>query len=84
MITISLNLSKIPKEKITTGKDGCKYVNITLNERKAPDKFGNTHFVAMYKTKEERNEQTVYIGSGKTVDFRQPTFQPAEDDSLPF
>jgi hypothetical protein len=77
MITGSICLSKIPKDKITTGNDGLKYINIVISERKEVDKYGNTHFIAMNQKKDEREagEQRVYIGQG--IDRS----TPKQDDS---
>lgn len=73
MINISINLSKIPKDKIIDGKKG-KYVNITVQELQQPDQYGNTHYVAMSQTKEERaaKVEKVYLGNGKEYNFNKP------------
>jgi len=66
MINTSINLSKIPKDKIIDGKKG-KYLNVTIDQLKEPDAYGNTHTVYISQTKEERAAKVakVYLGSGK-------------------
>lgn len=41
----SLCLTDIPKELITTGKNGKKYLNIVVNKRREVSQFGMTHYV---------------------------------------
>jgi hypothetical protein len=71
MINISIDLNKIDKSKIKSHANGAKYYNITVDERKEPDQFGNTHTVYEQQTKEERaaKEGKKYIGSGKEFKF---------------
>lgn len=92
MKVISVCLSDIPKEKINVGKNGKKYVNLVVDDKKETDKFGNDTSVYVNQTKEERNnkEVRVYVGNGKTYTFdRQPsqgggsTFEDSDQD-LPF
>lgn len=70
MINININLSRIDKTKIYVGKDGNKYVNLILCKRKEADKFGNTHFLAMPKDKENKDAQTIFVGSGKEYVYK--------------
>lgn len=63
MIKLSINLSKIPKDKITTSKSGDKWINLVVWENKEPDKYGYTHSVTM--NKKDKEEKTVYVGTGK-------------------
>ena len=67
MINISICLSDIPAKDRKQGKNGKWYCNLVVGEKKETDNYGNTHYVAMSKTKEQReaNEPTVYIGNGK-------------------
>jgi len=91
MIKISVNLSKIPKDKITTSKTGEKWINLILWENKdGVDKFGNTHSLTVSKTKEEKDQPNVYVGNGKDSSV-QATTAPNEIgksdndyDDLPF
>lgn len=47
LINCSICLSDIKKveEKIKVGKDGRKYLNICIAERREPDTHGNTHTI---------------------------------------
>lgn len=85
MVNISIDLTKIDKSRIVEGKNGQKYYNITVDQRKEADKFGNTHTVYQTPTKEEREakKDKVYIGSGKEFIFNNqqqaaPQQQPTE------
>ncbi len=56
MITASIDVTKIDKNKIVVGKKGGKYINLVLIEnRNGVDKYGNDGFIAQETTKEERN-----------------------------
>jgi len=70
MIAININLSEIPKDQIFEGKKG-KYITLIVDERKAPDNYGNTHTVYISQSKEEREakKDKQYIGSGKLYSF---------------
>lgn len=75
MINISIDLSKIDKTRIKEGKNGAKYFNLTVDEKKTADQFGNTHTVYQTPTKEEREakKDKVYLGSGKEFKFNNST-----------
>jgi hypothetical protein len=80
-LIIDICLSDIPKEVMTEAKNGKKYVKLSLVERKEPGKYGETHFVAITQTKEQREAKapTVYVGSAKPM-FSAPK-QPTADES---
>lgn len=89
MIQLSLNLDKIPKDKIYQGKNA-RYLFVTVAERKEPDNYGNTHSVYIYN--KDTKEKT-YIGDGKEEKWNgQQTAkkdawdgkQQAKMDDLPF
>lgn len=73
MITISIDVMKIDKSKLVAGKNGEKYYNITVDELKEPDRFGNTHTVYQSQSKDERaaKKDRVYLGKGKEWKFEQ-------------
>jgi len=90
IINVSINLDKIDKSKIIEGKKG-KYLNLTVGaNRNGEDQFGNTHYVAISQTKEEREAKApkVYLGNGKEFVFSDgPASAPAtagNDGDLPF
>jgi hypothetical protein len=62
MIKLSICLSDLPKEKITTAKNGKKYINLVMWENREVDKFGNTHSIQV--NKKEKEEPTIYVGNG--------------------
>jgi hypothetical protein len=66
MITISLCLSDIPKEKIKKADNGKLYINLCVTKRKEPTAYGVDYNVMVSKTKEEREAkaETIYCGSG--------------------
>jgi ABC-type Fe3+-citrate transport system substrate-binding protein len=98
MEVISICLSDLPKEKMTVGKNGKKYINLVVDKRKEADQYGNTHTVYVNQTKEEREakENKTYVGNGKEYLFnsqqstpqntlQQSQPQPSNDgDDLPF
>lgn len=45
MIKISICLSDLPKEKITTAGNGKKYVDLIVSEHREPSKYGDTHTI---------------------------------------
>jgi len=53
-----------------------------LSERKETGKFGETHTLYVSKNKDERNAPTVYVGSGKTVEFKQEAVTAETIDGL--
>lgn len=66
-ITASICVSKIPREAIKVAENGQKYVSIVIAEGKEPDAYGNTHYITLSQSREEREakEKKVYIGNGK-------------------
>jgi hypothetical protein len=63
----SLCLSDIPKELISTGNNGKKYLNISIRQRREPSQWGHTHNVLVDVPKEQRAEgsKPIYIGNLK-------------------
>lgn len=93
MIKISIDVTKISKERLYQGKtreDGssAKYLSITLVENKeGKDRFGNDGFVAEDVSKEERlaGVKGVIVGNWKKLEFgeRKPVERPAVAPSAP-
>jgi len=67
IIKTSIDLNKIPKDKIYIGKKG-KYLPITITINDEPDQFGNQGPVVV-ETKEEREAKAekTYLGNVKVV-----------------
>ena len=93
IINASIDLAKIDKAKITAGKNGQKYYNISIVLNDEADKFGNDVSIIAAQSKEERaaKQSKVYIGNGKTVwtsnGIPEPTAKPLpapSSDDLPF
>lgn len=55
-LTGSICLTDIPKEFITEGKNGKKYVNFAVSKRKETSQFGETHTITVSKPKDQRKE----------------------------
>lgn len=67
----SLCLTDIPKELITVGKNGKKYLNIVVNERRGVSQYGMTHYVKAYVKKDQAKEGVnYYIGELKPSDYQ--------------
>jgi len=97
LISISVCLSDIPKDKIKLASNGKKYISLVVAQRKEVSQYGETHTVFISQDKEERaaNIDKVYIGGGKefiqastpvTVEDieKMPVANPVEQDDLPF
>ena len=95
LISISICLSDIPKDKIKVATNGKKYLNLAVAQRKEVSQYGETHtvFVSQDKDEREANLAVCYVGGGK--EFTQKVtpvtveavegMPPAEDLSdLPF
>jgi len=68
IIKASIDLNKIPKDKIYVGKKG-KYLPITITLNDELDQFGNQGPVVVEQTKEERDAKApkTYLGNVKVV-----------------
>ena len=67
MKTASINLSKIDKTKLITGKSGDKYLSIVIWENEQTDQYGNDFAIQQQLSKEEREAgaKPIYLGNGK-------------------
>ena len=68
IIKASIDVNKIPKDKIFVGKKG-KYLPITITINDELDQFGNQGPVVVEQTKEERDAKAAktYLGNVKVV-----------------
>ena len=68
ILNTSINLSKVPKEKIIEGKKG-KYLPVTITINDELDQFGNQGPIVVAQTKEEREakQKKVYLGNVQVV-----------------
>jgi|TARA_R100000541_G_scaffold51317_1_gene58756 hypothetical protein len=84
IITGSINLSNIPKDKIIDGKKG-KYLPISISINDEPDQFGNQGPIVVSQSKEEREAKSAktYLGNIKVVWGNGVMPEPAPRDGQP-
>ena len=84
IIKASIDLNKIPKDKIFVGKKG-KYLPITITINDELDQFGNQGPVVVEQSKEERDAKSpkTYLGNVKVVWSNGNNVQPAPRDGEP-
>ncbi len=84
IINFSIDLNKIPKEKIINGKKG-KYLPITLTLNDEVDNFGNNEPVIVAQSKEERESKAgkVYLGNATVAWTNGQNVAPAPKDGQP-
>ena len=82
IIKASIDLTKIPKDKIYQGKKG-KYLPITITLNNELDQFGNQGPVVVEQTKEERDAKApkTYLGNVKVVWTNGQNVEPAPRDN---
>lgn len=82
IINASIDVTKIPKESLVTGKKGT-YANVTvfINDE---TRFGNNCSLAMSQSKEEREagNPKIYLGNGKVV-YTEGAVKVAEREDAP-
>ena len=68
IIKTSIDLTKIPKDKIIDGKKG-KYLPLTITLNEEVDQFGNQGPIIVAQSKEERDAKMdkVYLGNVQVV-----------------
>lgn len=75
----SICLSDIPKELITTGRNGKKYLNVEVRQRREPSAYGNTHYIkASCRVQDRREGVNYFIG-----DLKPSRFQDGVQDAQP-
>jgi hypothetical protein len=84
IIKTSIDLTKIPKDKIIDGKKG-KYLPITITLNDELDQFGNQGPVIVSQSKEEREaeEKKVYLGNVQVVWTNGDNVAPAPRNGAP-
>lgn len=85
LINCSVCLSDIPKDKIKEGRDGRKYLNICVAERRTPDQYDNTHTIYVSQDKDERiaKAEKKYIGSGRAYNPQPVAATPEAVEQMP-
>lgn len=81
----SICLTDIPKECITTGKNGKKYLNIYVNERQQPSQYGHTHYIKVAQPKDVTLPEgtKLFIGDLKESSFSQQSQQTQSTTQQP-
>jgi hypothetical protein len=84
IIKASIDLNKIPKDKIFIGKKG-KYLPITITINDEVDQFGNQGPVVVEQTKDERDAKAAktYLGNVKVVWTNGTNVDTAPRDGAP-
>jgi len=84
IIKASIDVNKIPKDKIFVGKKG-KYLPITITINDELDQFGNQGPVVVEQTKEERDAKApkTYLGNVKVVWTNGTNVETAPRDGTP-
>lgn len=78
--SVSICLDDIPAEHITTGKNGKRYVNLTINKKKEPDQYGKDLSVQI-DTWNPDNAATPKAAQSHTP---KQEYSESEGDKLPF
>ena len=83
LISTSIRVDKLPKEKFVKGKDGAVYYNFTISVNDQT-RFGNNASIAMSQSKEQREagEPKVYLGNGRVV-YTEGAVTVAEREDAP-
>lgn len=93
ILNVSIDLTKIDKNKIKPHANGAKYYSMDIIVKDEPDQYGQNVAVKSGQTKEEREAKTpaTYIGNGKIVFTKAPKVSaaapentPVTDSELPF
>ena len=93
IIKVKIDVTKIDKARLFQGKNGAKYLDCTLIERRdGRDQYGNDFMVTQDVTKEERlaGSRGAILGNAKYLDAQPKGNQPSpssaqeDDSSVPF
>ena len=84
IVNFSIDLTKIPKDKIIDGKKG-KYLPITLTLNDEVDNYGNNGPVIVAQSKEEREAKVakVYLGNATVAWTNGQNVEPAPREGQP-
>lgn len=85
ILNVSIDLTKIDKNKIKPHANGAKYYSMDIIVKDEPDQYGQNVAVKNGQTKEEREAKTpaTYIGNGKIVFSKAPETNVAISDNTP-
>lgn len=67
---VSICLSDLPAEHITTAKNGKKYINLAVNKKQAPDQYGKDLSVQVdtWKKEEAKVEDVKNVSVSNSLD----------------
>jgi hypothetical protein len=98
IVNFSLDLTKLPKEKMIKGKKGT-YINLSLNVNDQTNQYGKNASVIVSQSREEREakQDRIYVGNGRVIwtdgnittaeqkeELTAAAQQPDREDDLPF
>lgn len=93
IISLSIDVNKITPKRLYEGKNGAKYLKLTVSVNDDVDQYGNNVSCYEEQTKDEREAkaQRNYLGNGKvtwksdgsSTTTKQPE-QPKEKQKLPW
>jgi hypothetical protein len=83
IVNFSLDLTKLPKDKMIKGKKGT-YINLSLSLNDQTNQFGSNASVVVTQSKEEREakQDRVYVGNGKVI-WTDGTITTADKENAP-
>ena len=81
LLTGSINLSKIDKEKIFTSKKGEKFISINVWLNEDVDQYGNIASIKQYR---KDVKETLYLGNLKDYKAETQTENVSTNDDLPY
>jgi hypothetical protein len=93
IITAKIDVTKIDKARLFAGKNGAKYLDVTLLGRDAPDQYGNDFMVVQQVSQQERQSgvKGAILGNGRIIGQKggaskpEPSGdQPPKSDDVPF
>lgn len=71
---VSICLSDLPSEHITTAKNGKKYINLAVNKKQAPDQYGKDLSVQVDTWKPEAKVEVPTVSASNSFDGDQLPF----------
>ena len=84
--SISIDLAKVDKLKLTKTEKGQIFGNFDLIIRDDVDQYGNIGFIVQKQSKEEREQQIKLpiLGNAKRIEIKQQTSTPAPEHKSEF
>lgn len=85
IITVKIDVAKVDKARLFEGKNGAKYLDITLLGRDEPDQYGNDFMVVQQVSQQERQSgvKGAILGNGKILGRKGGASNPEPSDDQP-